>query len=167
MIKPGTGTSATALTTILLVLFLVLLTGCKANPKDFHSNGLSITLTSDFKERKMNEYTVYLIGSDVSFTAKEETNDSLIRNGYNISTLEDYCAALINMNGQRSSDVNRRGNYYYFVNEVTTDGTNYTYVNCMLKGSNSYWLCKFIVKADNYDKYKENIFAWADTITVE
>ena len=150
-----------------LVFMLAALAGCKSDPKDFHVNGLSITLTSDFTEKKMNEFTVYLNGSDCSFTANEETADSLMRNGYNISTLEDYCAAVINKNGQRSSDMNRRGNYYYFVNEVTTSGTTYTYVNCMLKGSASFWMCKFIVKSSNYDSYKDKIFAWADTIKVE
>ena len=150
-----------------LVFVLTVFVGCKANPKDFHVNGLSITLTTDFTEKKMNEFTVYLNGSDCSFTANEETVDSLMRNGYNISTLEDYCAAVINKNGQRSSDMNQRGKYYYFVNEVTTGGTNYTYVNFMLKGSASFWICKFIVKSSNYDSYKDKIFAWADTIKVE
>ncbi len=153
---------------LLAFLFVMtLLTGCKANPKDFHVNGLSITLTSDFTESKMNEFTVYIKGSSVSFTANEETSDSLIRNGYNISTLEDYCAAVINKNGQRSSDMNKRGDYYYFVNEAENGGTSYTYINCMLKGSASFWICKFVVRSDDYKKYRDDIFAWADTIKVE
>ncbi len=149
------------------VFMLTALAGCKANPEDFHVNGLSITLTSDFKEGKMNEFTVYLKASDVAFTANEETSDSLMRNGYNISTLEDYCAAVINKNGQRSSDMNRRNSYYYFVNEADNGGTSYTYINCMFKGSASFWICKFVVKSSDYDGYKEKLFAWADTIKVE
>lgn len=151
----------------LLMGVLLGLCGCGPNPKNFTHGDLTITLTDEFEEKTMDMFDAYYTAEHVAFTAREETDEVLEYAGYEINTLKDYCHEIVVLNGVNPSDLIQRGDYYYFTNTKTVSGANYTYIHCMFEGSNSYWICEFTCKTKDYDKYKDDIFKWADSITIK
>lgn len=147
-------------------LLCTLLCSCTTKPKNFTVEELTITLNNNFKESKKDGFTVYIVSEDVVFSAVKEEIDTLEYAGYEISSLEDYSYEIANLNSTPSSALVKKENYYYFTNSKTVSGAKYTYVHCMFKGDNAYWICEFVCKSKNYDKYKDYIFKWADTIKI-
>ena len=153
--------------TILTILTLFCLTGCSSNPKNFTVNDITITLTSDFEKGKLEEFDVYITSDDVSFTANEESEEQLQYAGYEIANLKDYSSEIAILNGASPSSLTQRDDYYYFSSTKTISGAKYTYVHCLFEGNNSYWMCEFACKTKDYDHYKDDIFEWADSITIK
>ena len=151
----------------LMMGLLLGLCGCGPNPKNFTYGDLTITLTDEFKSKTMNNFDAYYTADHVIFTAREETDEVLEYSGFEINTLKDYCNEILILNGVSHTALTQRNDYYYFTNTATVSGASYTYVHCMFEGSNSYWICEFTCKTKDYDRYKEKIFEWADSITIK
>lgn len=152
---------------LLLVSIMTLLTGCGSSPKNFTVSDLTITLNSNFTESKSANFDVYIKSDNVVFTAVAETMHDLETAGYEISSLNDYCLEIMDLNKTPSSELKKRNNYYYFTNTKTTSGANYTYVHCMFESSTSYWVCEFVCKTKHFKHYEEQIYKWADSIVIK
>lgn len=150
---------------LLCVCTLTLLCGCQANPKNFSVSNMTITLTDNFEIGKADIFDIYIKSDDVIFTAVEETTSELEYAGYEISSLADYADEIAKLNNAKSTSLQTRNNYKYFVSKNTVSGASYTYVHCILKNADSYWVCEFACKTKNYDKLKDDILEWADSIT--
>lgn len=152
---------------ILTLIMTTLLCGCVGKPKEFKCNGLNVTLTSDFKKESSKKFNIYIESSDIAFSAVRESAHSLEFAGYEIASLKDYSTTIAEMNGSSASALEKRNNYYYFINKKTVQGAKYTYLHCMFYDeiNSSYWICEFVTKTKNYDGYKKDIFKWADSIT--
>jgi hypothetical protein len=146
------------------VSMLCIMCGCSANPKNFSMSGMTITLTDAFSEGKAEAFDVYLKSDDVIFAATEETSDELQRAGYEINSLADYADEILSLKGASKNDLQVRNDYRYFVTTDTVSGASYTYVRCIFKASDAYWVCEFACKTKNYDKLDDKILGWADTI---
>lgn len=156
--------------TLLIVLALTLifsLAGCGSNPKNFTVSDLTITLNTSFTESKAPDFDVYIKSDAVVFTAVSETMHDLETAGYEIATLNDYCLEILDLNQTPAKNLQKRNNYYYFTNTKTTSGAKYTYVHCMFESSSSYWVCEFVCKSKHFDRYKDDIFKWADSIVIK
>lgn len=151
---------------ILLCLLTSIIAGCSSSPKNFSIDNLTVTLTKEFKEEKSREFDMYIVSDDVVFSAIEETANELETSGYEISSLNDYCLEIAELNSTPKSAIAKRDNYYYFTNTKTVSGGNYTYIHCMFEGQSSYWICEFVCKTKLYDRYKKDIFSWADSIQI-
>ena len=46
-------------------------------------------------------------------------------------------------------------------------GAKYTYLHCMLKEGNNYWICEFVCKHRSYDSLEKSMLQWADSITFD
>lgn len=150
-----------------MLTMLLVIAGCDANPKNFTCKGLTITLTDDFQEKKMNGFDAYYSSEYVIFSAVEETDEVLQNAGYEITNLEGYCSEILSQNNVSSNELIKRGDYYYFTNSAVKSGAKYTYVHCMFEGRNSYWICEFVCKAKDYNEYKKDILEWADSIVID
>lgn len=126
---------------------------------------MTITLTKAFTEGKANGFDAYYKSDDVIFNAVEETTNELEKSGYEIATLDDYASELLKLNGANPSDLESRGNYLYFITKRSVNKANYTYVHCMFKNKDSYWVCEFTCKSKDYKRLKKKIFKWADSIS--
>lgn len=149
-----------------ILLLTTTLCGCSQDPKNFYADALTITLTNEFSESSMEGFDVYLVSDDVIFTAVKETENEIEQSGYEITSLNDYALQLAELNNVSKGAVTSRNSYYYFENQKTVSGGNYTYVHCMLKGADSYWVCEFVCKTKSYKRIKDDIFTWADSITI-
>ena len=141
--------------------------GCGANPKNFTKSDLTVTLNTNFEESSKSGFDVYIISSDVIFSATREDAGDLEYAGYEINSLQDYCYEILTLNGASTTDLVKRNDYYYFVDNKVVDSAEYTYFHCMYKGNNSYWICEFVCKAKNYDIFEDSFLIWADSIKIE
>jgi hypothetical protein len=141
-----------------------ILCGCYSNPKNFSKAGMTIMLTTEFEEGSAEAFDVYLKSEDVIFAATEETTDELERAGYEINSLADYADEILNLKGASKNDLQVRNDYRYFVTTDTVSGASYTYVRCIFKADDAYWVCEFACKTKNYNRFSDKILDWADTI---
>lgn len=150
---------------LVLTFITAILGGCSGNPKNFTSQELTITLTDEFKPEKRSGFDIYLSSENVVFSAVQETSQELELAGYEISSLNDYCSEILTLNKMSKDSLISRNNYYYFVNSATVDGAKYTYVHCLFSFGESYWVCEFVCKSKHYNRLKDDIMNWADSIT--
>ena len=151
----------------LIVLTACLLCGCSGNPKNFTVGTMTITLTDNFKESKMSGFDAYFVSDDVSFSVKTENASDLEYQGYEIAGLKDYAKEICSLNGISTDKLVQRNNYNYFSNTQTVSGAKYTYLHCMLKEGNNYWICEFVCKHRSYESLEKSMLQWADSITFD
>lgn len=155
-----------SLLVLLLSLFMLLACGCASDPKNFSEEDLTITLTKSFESSHHQGFDIYLESDDVIFSAVRESATDLEYAGYEITSLNDYSIEIAELNGCSQSTLNKRNDYYYFTTSNITSDANYTYVHCMFAGKDAYWICEFVCKTKNYDRFKDKIFKWADSIVI-
>ena len=143
----------------LIVLTACILCGCSGNPKNFTVGTMTITLTDNFKQSKMNGFDAYIVS--------DENASDLEYQGYEISGLRDYAKEICNLNSISTDKLVQRNSYYYFSNTQTVSGAKYTYLHCMFQQGNNYWICEFVCKHRVYDKLEKSMLQWADSITFE
>ena len=120
-----------------------------------------------FQESKMSGFDAYFVSDDVSFSVKTENASDLEYQGYEIAGLKDYAKEICSLNGISTDKLVQRNNYYYFSNTQTVSGAKYTYLHCMLKEGNNYWICEFVCKHRSYDSLEKSMLQWADSITFD
>ena len=157
------------LSLVLVLVLLVALVSCgKAQPKTFTSSGMSITLTSAFKENPQEGYTTCYDSAKVAvFVLKESFS---IQPGVENLTLDEYAALVRQSNASKSpSEITTQdGIYsmeYTFLNE--SENQTYSYYCTMFKSSDAFWLVQFACKEGDYASYKETFLNWAKTITFD
>ncbi|MBQ9200126.1 MAG: hypothetical protein IJ141_08115 [Lachnospiraceae bacterium] len=152
---------------LLLFICTLLLTSCSRDPKNFTCGNLTVTLNKTFTESNHSGFDLYASSENIIFSVVEESEENLEFSGYTISGLKGYCDEILSLNNVSSDKLIQRNDYYYFTNTKTISGAKYTYVHCMYYGSGSYWICEFVCKTKNYDNYKDDIFKWADSVTIQ
>lgn len=151
----------------LLFLIVLFASGCASDPENYTIGELTITLNKGFEEKSSSSFDLYLVSDDIIFSAVNETQSDVEYSGYEINSLKDYSSEIAELNNVSTSSLKQRGEYYYFINSETNSGADYTYVHCMLEGKGSYWICEFVCKTKNYDRFKSAIFEWADSIVID
>ena len=126
-------------------------------------------LTCNLSEQdiKTAGFDAYFVSDDVSFSVKTENASDLEYQGYEIAGLKDYAKEICSLNGISTDKLVQRNNYYYFSNTQTVSGAKYTYLHCMLKEGNNYWICEFVCKHRSYDSLEKSMLQWADSITFD
>lgn len=150
----------------LFCLLLVLSTGCSLltpSPKTFSSNGLTIELTSAFKESDMEGFlvsfesnTVLVMGIKEEFSLVKEYAEDL----------ESYAELVVEVNGVDSEVVKEKG-LTYFVYEATADGQDFTYIGVVYEGSDAYWLVNLVCQSSKYSNLKDTMLQYAASVKVE
>lgn len=138
-----------------------------AKPEVFTGNGIRITLTSEFKETQMNNYTNCYDSSDVAvFMIKEEF--ALI-DGFEDLTLEEYGEAVMQNNGYSSNELKTvdglTGFEYDFQNPDTSD--SYRFYTYIYKSDDAFWMVQFVTLDENIDEYGPKITEWAKSVSFE
>lgn len=137
------------------------------NPKDFSSNGMTITLTDEFKKTDVEKYTVAYDSKNVAvFALKEEFT---LADGFQNCTLEQYGDLVIQNNNLSSSKIENIEGLTTFEYEFTNPNTKdtYKYFSFVYKTNDAFWLVQFATLTENVDEYSSKIFEWAKGISFE
>lgn len=157
------------LSLILAMTLLLAFTSCAtAQPKEFSSSGITLTLTNAFKENTQAGYTVcYDSAKAAVFILKESFS---IQAGIENMTLDEYAELVRQSNASKSpSAIETQDGFrtmeYDFLNE--TENQTYSYYCTMFKGPDAFWLVQFACKKGDYDSYKETFLEWAKTVSFD
>ena len=135
--------------------------------KTFSSNGMVITLTDEFSETYIENYTVAYDSKNVAiFALKEEFT---LVDGFQDFTLEQYGELVLQNNNLSSSKIESKegltGFEYEFTNPETKD--TYKYFSFVYKSNDAFWLVQFVTSIENIDECGSQIFEWAKTVSFE
>lgn len=141
-----------------------LLSNKTPDAKTFSSNGMSITLTDEFREADMENSTVTYDSKNVAvFVIKEGFT---FVNNFEDYTLEQYADLVIKSNGLNSDEVKTVDGLTYFEYNFTNPETNdtYRYFSYVYKTNDAFWLIQFAALKENADEYAEQITEWAKSV---
>lgn len=137
-------------------------------PKTFSEEGLSITLTNEFSEAGLGNYTASYGSSEaVVLTLKESFT---LMEGLEDYTLAEYGELIIEANGMAGSVMlqERDGLPYFtykYTNPETKDVFDYTIV--LFKSDDAFWSVQFATPESKSEAYEQHIFQWAASVTFE
>ncbi|MCH5197784.1 MAG: hypothetical protein J1E34_02655 [Oscillospiraceae bacterium] len=133
-------------------------------PKTFSSDGISITLTDEFRKSNLGNFTVTFDSKDVAVFALEESF-SLVE-GFEEYTLEQYADLVIEANGLDSSEIKTSDGLTYFEYEFTNTQTKetYRYFSFVYKTNDAFWMVQFATIDENAEEYFAQITQWAKSV---
>lgn len=136
-------------------------------PKDFSSNGMTVTLTDEFVKTDIENYTVAYDSKNIAvFALKEEFT---LIDGFKDYTLEEYGNLLLQNNNLSSSKIQNAEGLTWFEYEFTNPDTNDTlkYFSFVYKSKDAFWFVQFAMLTENADEYNSKIFEWAKTVSFD
>ena len=137
-----------------------------SKPKEFSDNGMTITLTADFKAMEYEGFTQCYEGKmAVVFVIKEEFSVAPVLKDY---TEEDYGRIVLQGNNldEKSLVVTEDLVYFTYVRPVE-EGKEYFYLAAVYKGTDAFWLIQFAAPETLQDDYETQFLQWAASVTVE
>ena len=151
---------------IIIGYFLVteLIFNQKALPKTFSDSGMSITLTGDFEEFDVDNFTVSYASKNVAvFALKEEFSLAPALENY---SLVDYVDMVRRVNNLNNDSIRTIAGYVCIVFDRVNEDTNeeYRYFAFAYKADDAFWLVQFAVLSENADQYEDQIAKWAGSM---
>lgn len=134
--------------------------------KDFSSHGMTITLTDEFNEIDMDNYTVCFESQDVAVFALQER--FTLAEGLEDYTLKQYGNVIINNNAPAAgAKLKNNHSLTYFEYEFTNPKTDetYHYFSVVYKASDSFWMVQFATSKENYERYEDSFIKWAKSVS--
>lgn len=140
--------------------------GKSAHPKDFSAEGMTITLTDDFREESYQGFTqCYESRSVAVFTLKE---DFTLMPGLKDYSVYDYGQLVAESNQVDPSELEtNRGILYFDYVTQGSDGKDYYYMVTLHKGNDAFWLIEFATPVNNQDQMYSQFLSWAVSVTFD
>ena len=137
------------------------------DPKDFSSNGMTITLTDEFIKTDIENYTVAYDSKNVAVFALKEA--FALADGFQDYTLEQYGNLVLKNNNLSASKLQNLDGLTEFEYEFTNPNTKdtYKYFSFVYKADDAFWLVQFATLTENVDEYSPKILEWAKTVSFE
>lgn len=141
-----------------------LLSNKTPDAKAFSSNGMTITLTDEFKETNIGKYTVAYDSKNVAVFALKEA--FALVDGFEQYTLEQYADLVIQSNHLDSTEIKTVGELTYFEYSFTNPETNhvYQYYSYVYKADDAFWLVQFAISNESIDELAPKISEWARSV---
>ncbi len=154
----------------LLLLAVIVSSGCAAASKTFSQNGFTITLTEDFTPVNYGAYTAAFQSEEVFLVALEEKFIYFEGNDIGAeSSLTEYAQFLINANGidakvETDSDLVY---YVYEIFDIDTLKPMTAFLAAVYKTEDAFWLLQFAADAEDFEDCKEDILTYAKSVIFE
>lgn len=136
----------------------------KSKTSLYHSQGLNITLPSEFQQVYLENFTAVFVSKDVEILISKEPFDMIGSNEYNLSDYADLVIQTNKLNATVPITVNGLTRFEYDANNYNTYIT-YHYCAYVFESTDSYWLVQFATQSKKAEKYRPIIEKWADTIS--
>ncbi len=152
---------------LLLVIALLILTSCglfQESPKDFSSNGMTVTLTNRFVEGELEDYTFGFASTNVAVFGLKESFSLL--GGLEDLTVEDYAGMVQRANDKTDAALQREGERLWFEYEfenTETDQTFHYWVH-LYKSGDAFWMIQFSCLVEDIEKLETTIQGYANTV---
>ena len=142
----------------------VLLSNKTPKAKTFSSDGMTVTLTNEFRKTNIEPYTVVYDSKNVAVFALREA--FTLAEGFENYTLEQYADLVIQVNNSNTSGVETAEGLTYFVYTFTNPETKdvYRYYAYVYKADDAFWLVQFATLDKNAQKYAPEFEKWAKSV---
>ena len=143
-----------------------LLFTAKYRPMEFSNSGMSITLTREFDQTEIEQFTTCYISEDVEIFIQK--NEFELFEGLESLTAVKYADLLLE-NSNLSVPLKNPYGLVNFDYEYTDPETNitYKYRSFVYKADDAFWLVQFATPTEIADEYDESILEWAQSVSFE
>lgn len=157
----------------IIVIFMLVITGCSVKSKTYSKEGVSVTLLSDFEEYESSKWDMYLENDDLAFMSNRLKKTTKIENAdLTKFTLEQYTMYILSTSGV-SAPIYKvdgmNGTFYYFYYNVYEDKNDplYGYMMVVMEGEDHFYTMNFSSDYAKFENMKKVMFQYAMTIAVE
>jgi len=132
--------------------------------KAFSSDGMTITLTDEFRKTDIENYTVAYDSKNVAVFALKEAFS--LADGFEDYTVKQYADLVVKNNKLDSAKVKTNGGLTFFEYTYTNPETNdeYRYFSYVYKSNDAFWLVQFATLNKNSDTFVQEIEKWAKSV---
>lgn len=139
--------------------------------KVFSKSGLSISLTRDFKEKEVLEYTAYYSSEKMMVLTLKVEFDGFDTNKWNPyeSTCYDYTEKISKEYRNlypSTSEVTVDKELIYFTFDFEQSGKTYKYLLATYKADDAYWQVSFGCEKRNYDALQKDMICYAKSVSI-
>lgn len=132
------------------------------DPKTFSVDGMTITLTDEFKESDVDGYAVvYESQKAAVFVLKEKFP---YKEGFEDYTLEQYAALVISTNNYGNPEIKTVDGLTFFEYTFKDGDHTYIYFSYVYKNTDSFWVVQFVVRDNAAEKFAPKIAEWAKSV---
>lgn len=149
---------------IFIIIALFLLTGCN-DLKKYKNNGLIITMEKGLFYKNHETATVYYENENFFVIALHEKFEDLYQFDINNETTISEYANAVFLNQEKSFDLIKDDNLYYYTYEHEIYDNTYYYVSTIHKSDDGFWICNFACPLKNKEAYHDKFISWAKSIT--
>ncbi len=151
---------------LLGTLMVCMLSGCGEATKKVKSEGMTITLSKEYKKSTLANATWYYTSPDGLAMGIRSLKDDVEKSGLEVDSVHDYAEAYIKANGLPSSTMLNSGDgYVYFEYSREVSGTMYSYISFVYDNEDEYWIVNFACYKELYKSYRSDFFDSADSVT--
>jgi predicted transcriptional regulator YdeE len=155
------------------------LCSCSVGPKTFTKAGVTITLTSEYKEKEVPNIPAYYETSNTMVMVTKEKRDDLSMGWAYTRDKSDYYGNDVwahnnyfTYKGTKApcfvlADSNDGGKYAYTIYRASTESGEFTYYIVAICGEEYCYLINMAARLDEFDQYKDQFVEYAKSITVE
>ncbi len=135
--------------------------------KIFSADGMSITLTDEFKKTSFDTYNIVIASEEVVVFGLKE--DFSLFEGFEGYSTKEYAELVIQNNELEATEVTESDGSTCFTYDLVNpqDSTDYLYYAYTFKTDDAFWLVQFLLEAENSEKYNDAIKGWVSTITFD
>lgn len=133
--------------------------------KVFASDGMTITMTDEFKETGYEGFTaVYESKTVALFVIKEPFT---LVPGVESITLEEYAGLIFKNNGIEPTEIKKEDGLTYFEYEFLNPELNetFTYFSFIFKTDDAFWLIQFATAKKDAEENRADILGWAKSVS--
>lgn len=136
------------------------------DPKEFSEQGMHVTLTKAFSQKKVEPYTVSYASRDTVIHTMRE--DFSLAPGFGDLSLSEYAALVQEGNpqiGQADGPFTWNGFLYYeYSFEDPTSKTKLRYFVPMFRAPDAFWVFNFVAEEERFDELRPQILEWAESV---
>lgn len=154
--------------TLVILLSVFTLTSCKAKEKTFSSNGITVTLTSKFKEKTIQGAQVVYMSRKVGFMGNPEAKSLLMLPDGVLAEYTEKVIEVSNLKDIETKTFEENGNtFMYGYYKATVKNITYKYMLVTKEGENHYYTMNFWTVEKDFATYEDQMMEWAKSIVVE
>ena len=126
---------------------------------------MNITLSEEFKETTVKNYTVAYDSKKVAVLALKEPFTLI--DGFENNTLDQYADLVIQANGLSSSQKKTDNGLIWFEYDFDNpeNKNTYRYFTYVYKTNDAFWMVQFATLKSNSEKLSQEIAEWAKSVT--
>lgn len=138
----------------------------RPEPKNFRSEGMTITLTDEFQEVEDGYFDVCFDSKDVAIFCLREP--FTLREDFPEMSLQEYGELMLeNNNFESSVKIQTSDGQTWFTYTTDVAGNTYHYFAYLYKAEDAFWMLQFSVLEENLDEYRDEIVEWSKSVAFQ